>query len=165
MNYRLASDVLEGQFGPCEIEVLYQNDRERLAAIKALTGEVLELAMTHFDEQGARKFGDAHDAIVAGGAMGKTFRELEIEFHREVRAIGRQALAKSFATFIDTNGPATIIQADIYVGPSRTLYARVTEIFSHRVVWPTSDFAQDKGGEHGMGDTLPSFESMLARVR
>ncbi len=163
MNYRLASDVLEQQFGPCEIEVLYQNEVERLAAIKALTGEVLELAMTNFDKQGTLAFRDIHEKIAAGAAMGKTFHEMNVIFTRELRAIGRHALSASFAPYIDTSHPSTVIVADIYVGPAKTRYARVAEVFSHKVQWPHSDFQLGKGNEAVL-DAFPAFEIILGKV-
>lgn len=164
MNYRLASDVLEGQFGPCEIEVLYQDNAERLAAIKTLAGEVLEIAMTNFDGRGAEEFRDAHEAIIGGGAMGKTFRDLNIPFHREMKAIGKRALAENFTPLIDSSRPGTIIRANIYVGQSKTLYAQVTEVFSHKVKWPVSDFTPTHEDDKAIEAALVSLGSILSKV-
>jgi hypothetical protein len=134
----LATDLLEQQFGRCGIDVIYQNGLERLAVIKAIGGEALELAWTDFDPEGVRQFGDAHKIILAGGSIGKTFKALGVDFVRDVKLVDRRMLPRWFAPYFDVSKLGTMVLLDAYVGPSRTLYARILEVYSHRVEWPAS---------------------------
>ena len=86
MSDMLSSDILEKQFGPTKIEVLYQDTQTR--AIRTLTvsgGQVLELSHVKFLDPGITKFPDIHQEVVEGKSMGKAFRDHRVRFERVTR--------------------------------------------------------------------------------
>jgi hypothetical protein len=140
----LATDFLEQQFGPCTIDVLYQRELERLAAIKTIGGEILEIAWTTFDQEGVEQFSNAHKIILAGGSIGKTFKALGIDFTRDVELADRRMLPDCFAPYFDTSKLATAVLIDAYIGPSKIFYAKILEVYSHRVKWPVFEHGKNK---------------------
>ena len=51
----LVSDLLEEQFGRCNIEILSQDERKRLVAVSS-AGRVIEIAYTKFVQNGVKAF-------------------------------------------------------------------------------------------------------------
>lgn len=146
MKNSLSSDILEQQFGPSEIVVLYQRNLERIICTKVVSsGQVLELSHVQFIQTGVDTYPDVHQAIIAGQSMGKAFRERGIECTREVKYTYRQKLPTSFNKWFGTSDPATVMDVSIFVGPDHTAYARILETYSSAVSWPsTSMKSNDK---------------------
>jgi hypothetical protein len=139
MSTVLSSNVLEQQFGPTEVEILLQNDRNRIICTRAVYGgQVLEISYVNFVRSGVAGFPAVHQTIVAGESMGKAFRKAGIRFHRIVQAAHKYAVPESFKQWFDNAGAATVVDVTILVGPDRTTYAKILEIYSPLVKWPQS---------------------------
>jgi hypothetical protein len=133
----LSSDILESQFGPTEVEVLYQDEKTRIICTKAVgSGQVLEVSRVSFAPDAAAKFPDAHQAVLSGKSIGKAFREANIEFRREVRAAYKCVLPESFEKLFGGPDAATIVYVSILAGSGQIPYCRILETFSPDVKWP-----------------------------
>jgi len=139
MENVLSSEVLEKQFGPTEVSVLYQDGKTRLICTRAATnGQVLELSRVVFNPAGTEKFAETHAAVLAGQSMGKAFKAAGIEFRRETKAAYRRTLPASFGGWFGSGQPANIVVVAILAGPDRTPYADILEVYSPAVDWPQS---------------------------
>jgi hypothetical protein len=160
-KYDLSSDVLEQQFGPTELVVLYQDSLTRIICTKALSsGKVLELSWVRFIKSGIELFSNVHKDIVTGQSMGKAFRAHDIEFNRAVNYAWSQKLPDSFPQCFDNNGAVTVLDVSIVVGPANVLYAHILETYSNEVSWPISD-AQPSDNQL---DVLLSFSDKLKDI-
>src|SRR5665213_2972875 len=127
----LSSDVLEQQFGPTQVEILYQDDACRVVQTRVLKSrKILELSCTVFSEGGVRDFPHVHAEITAGESMGKAFREAGVAFTRKTQTISSLPVPAYFSKRFGDSGPATVIEVDILVGHQRTSYARIAEVYS-----------------------------------
>jgi hypothetical protein len=136
MSDTLSSDILEKQFGPTEITVLYQDASTRIICTRTVAdGHVLELSRVVF-MPGARDFPETHRAVLDGLSMGKAFRADGIEFRRHVNASYRRSLPAAFKKWFGRGSPATVVAVSILVGPAKTHYADIMETYSPDVRWP-----------------------------
>ena len=134
----LSSEILERQFGPTEVEVLHQDERTRLICTRVIaTGQILEVSSVSFIEAGALVFPEVHQAVLAGESMGKAFLEAGVEFARDVQATQRQKLPVEMIRQFEAEGPVTIVEVTILVGPDQTPYAEIIETYSPAVDWPS----------------------------
>jgi hypothetical protein len=137
MSDLLSSDILERQFGPTELTVLYQGGTSRIICTKAkASGQVLELSFVNFTRAGAEKFPEVHRAVLAGTSMGKAFRASSVAFRRKERIVHSNDLATHFGRQFGGEGPATILEVTILAGPDKTPYAEILETYSPAVRWP-----------------------------
>jgi hypothetical protein len=163
MSELLSSDILERQFGPTILEVLWQDDATRLIATKVkATGQVLELSQVVFNEPGIAGFPEVHREVVAGKSMGKAFAERAIPFKRQVHAAYRydqHDLPGSFSERFGAELPPTVVDVSILVGPDSTPYADILEVYSPEVSW------QLNGGEMAgtVVDRIRAFDELLTR--
>jgi hypothetical protein len=158
MKNNLSSNVLEQQFGPTEVEILYQDAAVRVIYTKVVSsGQILELSRVEFMQQGITAFPEVHRAIVTGQSMGKAFRAQEIAFVRESQYVCKYVLPDEFNDRFDNAGPSTVIAVDIFVGVQKTPYAHILETYSPAVIWPSS------GGEPNDEQTvmIHSFREFL----
>ena len=139
MSEILSSDILERQFGPTELEILWQDDKTRIICTKVADGgQVLELSQVAFHQAGIDGFPDIHKEIVDGKSMGKAFAGQGIDFNRQVRAAyeyDQRTLPAGFTERFGTVEPATVIDVSIQVGPGGTPYADILEVYSPAVSW------------------------------
>jgi len=132
----LSSDILEEQFGPTKVEVLYQDAVTRIICTRALaSGQVLELSYVAFVKSGAEKFPGAHRSVIAGESMGKAFRTAGIKFTRQQQTACRYNLPENFERWFERPGAATVVAVSILVGPGKTAYAEILETYSPEVQW------------------------------
>jgi hypothetical protein len=137
MSDVLSSDILEAQFGPTELTVLYQDASSRIICTKAKPGgQMLELSFVNFNQAGAGQFPEVHQAVKAGTSIGKAFRDAGIAFKREEQLVDSQALAARFGQQFGSQGAATVMTVSILAGPDQTPYAEILEIYSPAVRWP-----------------------------
>ncbi len=135
----LSSDILENQFGPTRVNVLYQDNTDRIIQTVTFASEkVLELSWVKFDPEGKEVFAEIHSAVAEGESMGKAFREAGQPFNRETRALGRLILPDSYRQRFDSRNPATVTETDIFVGEDQIFYCHVLETFSPDINWPLS---------------------------
>jgi len=137
----LSSDVLERQFGPTKLEILRQDDKERIICTKvAASGQVLELSKVVFRPEGIAAFPKIHQEIVSGTSMGAAFAKAGVPFKRNVRGSYRYDDApSSFVERFGMQGPPTVTNVSILVGSESIPYADILEIYSPRVVpWEPS---------------------------
>ncbi|MEK7059414.1 MAG: hypothetical protein AAB971_01515 [Patescibacteria group bacterium] len=133
----LSSDILERQFGPTEIDVLHHLDEIRVIQTRALsTGQTLEISLVEFDSLGTREFEAAHQEILAGKSIGKTFRDHGIEFVRDQQAAEIRVLPPGFGKQFGNVQFATVVSVAIFVGANRLPYAEILETYSPEVIWP-----------------------------
>lgn len=133
----LSSDILERQFGPTGLAVLYQNSKSRIVCARLkIGGQVLEVSAVKFIQAGTEKFPDAHQSVLAGQSMGKVFKREGIKFARREQAAYHQALPPNFTRWFGKKGKATVVNVSILVGPDKTPYADILEIYSPLVKWP-----------------------------
>lgn len=159
---RLSSDILEQQFGPTTLEVLYQDDKTRIICTKSKTsGQILELSRVTFIKSGVTQFANVHHDIVTGQSMGKAFRSHGIPFVREVHSSYRQTLPDSFSRRFGSNNPASVVSVSILVGPDRTPYAQILETYSPHVIWPT---AGNKPND-GQRNEIQLFNTLLEAIK
>ncbi|HEY5152460.1 MAG TPA: hypothetical protein VII55_00640 [Candidatus Saccharimonadales bacterium] len=136
MSDVLSSDILEKQFGPTEITVLYQDASTRIICTRTVAdGRVLELSRAVF-MPGTRDFEKTHRAVLDGLSMGKAFRADGIELRRHVTASYQRSLPAAFEKRFGRGGQATVVAVSILVGPSETHYADIIETYSPDVSWP-----------------------------
>ncbi len=146
MSDLLSSDILERQFGPTKLSVLYQGGSSRIICTRAKAGgQMLELSFVNFIAAGVEKFPEVHQAILDGVSMGKAFRAAGVAFSRKERTVDSQALAASFGRQFGGEGSATILEVTILAGPDETPYAEILETYSPAVRWPR---------RHSMGGKL-----------
>lgn len=134
----LSSDALERQFGgPTELEVLRQDDRERIICTKlSESGKILELSRVIFHPEGAAAFPDIHREVVGGKSMGRAFADNAVGFNRRVRAscrYDRPDMPAGFAERFGSEQPPTVTDVSILVGPGNVLYADILEVYSPEV--------------------------------
>jgi hypothetical protein len=133
----LSSDILEQQFGPTEITVLYQTGSLRVICSRVVSsGQVLELSLVNFVEAGVNEFSATHKSVLDGKSMGKAFRADGIKFMRREQAAYHYALPSNFTNWFSQDGEATMVAALIMVGPDQTAYAKILEVYSPAVKWP-----------------------------
>lgn len=133
----LSSDILEQQFGPTEVEVLYQDATTRIICTRVSASlQALELSHVTFIQAGVDKFPATHQAVCEGASIGKTFRRDGVEFIREEQAAYRTTLPVHFGRFFGKDKAATAVVVSIFVGPDKTPYAKILEIYSPDVKWP-----------------------------
>lgn len=133
----LSSDILEKQFGPTRLEVLWQDKTRRyIATIAQANDQLLELSYVKFDTAGIKHWPQIHRAVMAGQSMGKAFRDQGWPFYRQVRAAGQRQLPASFRQRFGDDRPATVVRVDIAVGSDRLPYAQILETYSPAVTWP-----------------------------
>jgi hypothetical protein len=133
----LSSDVLERQFGPTELEVLYQAAGTRIIrTLAADSRQSLELSLVAFVQAGVEEFPGTHQAVIGGASMGKAFRADGIGFVRQEKAAYRYALPVSFERFFGSREPATVVAVSVLAGPNKTPYAEILETFSPAVRRP-----------------------------
>jgi hypothetical protein len=133
----LASDILESQFGECKITVLRQQKSERAVAVAAMSNlQILELAHVTFAPNAGEQHHDAHKHILAGEAMGKTFKSLGVPFFRQTRMVSISTLPANLKTLMAESKRATVVEVTVYVGHDPIAYAQILEIYSSKVAWP-----------------------------
>ena len=136
-RYRLSSDILEQQFGPTVIEILYQDAHTRVICAKSKKTElVLELSRVEFIKSGTHEFPQIHQEIVEGTSIGKAFRAHAVTFVREVKNTYQCTLPDNFLRWYGNSGPATVVSVSVLVGPKKSLYANILETYSSEVRWP-----------------------------
>ena len=136
MTEYLSSDILENQFGPTELEVLYQDAATRVICTKTVgSGQVLELSLVSFVPAGVERFADVHQAILAGESIGKAFRAAGVQLNRDFEGGYKYALPASFEQRFASREPATVVDVAILVGEHNTPYARILETYSPEVEW------------------------------
>ena len=152
----LSSDILEQQFGPTKVVILKQNAQYRLInTVVVATGQILELSVVSFIANGAQMYPIVHKNILAGESIGKAFRNAHIEFNRQtinttksklpskIQKMFKPAYARtSYGETGILGKPSinsslvTVVEVSIYVGPQKTHYCDILEIYSPQVVWP-----------------------------
>jgi hypothetical protein len=133
----ISSDVLEAQFGPTEVDVLFQNQSERIIQTRVLaTGQILELSWVSFNQDGIGEFPEAHARIAGGESMGKVYRSLGIDFRRNTTSVTKINVPKNLEQRFGTSGLATVIQVEILVGPKKTQYCTILETYIPELIWP-----------------------------
>jgi hypothetical protein len=136
-NTGLSSDILERQFGPTNVQILYQDDASRSICTKVVaTGQVLELSRVAFLQPGINEFPEVHAAVVAGQSMGKAFKTRDIPFHRETHAAFQFDLPDGFCRQFKSSGLASVVEVSIFVGQQKIPYAKILETYSPAVSWP-----------------------------
>lgn len=133
----LASDILEQQFGPTMLDILYQEGKTRIICTKVkASGQVLELSRVEFMQPGIDAFPDIHQAIIAGQSMGKAFRTHKVAFIRNVDYAYKHTLPDNFSQRFSNSDPANVVGIVIKIGPQQLPYATILETYSPAVSWP-----------------------------
>jgi len=133
----LSSDVLEEQFGPTKVDVLYQDSENRIITTRALSDDkVLELSWVMFDSSSEKPYPNIHRDILGGKSIGKAFRDMKVKFHRKQIEITKVSLTPVFKDFFKSSGTATVIPVSIYVGADKIHYCDILETYSPIVKWP-----------------------------
>ena len=133
----LSSDILEEQFGPTQVDVLLQDDQTRIIRTRVVaTGQILEASRVTFDSKGVKAYPKIHKTVVAGQSMGKAFRDTGIAFVRKTESVASQKVPAVFAEQFKNTQPATVVAVTILVGPKKTQYAQILEVYAPEVKWP-----------------------------
>jgi len=131
-----SSDVLESQFGPIKIEILYQVDSTRVIATKTIYSEkVLELSLVEFIKSGVDTYPEIHKEILLGKSIGKAFKDSGIEFYRNTHHEYKSILYDKIQNIFTSDRPSNVVDVTINVGPNRIPYARILETYSPDVIW------------------------------
>jgi hypothetical protein len=132
----LSSDILESQFGPTVIEIIYQDDLRRLIRTKQLGRNMtLEVSLVHFLPAGIKEFAAVHEAVKDGQSIGKAFRQAGISFYREVTSAYQSPLPAKLKNLFGNRRPATVMTVRVAVGDDRLPYAEITETYHPDVKW------------------------------
>lgn len=138
MDDELSSDILEKQFGPTAVEVLYQDDLTRIIVTSAAdSGQILELSYVRFRPASTSKFPGTHGSVMAGTSMGKAFRADGIEFNRNEQAAYGHDLPDVFRQLFNSTETATVVAVTILAGPDKLPYAEILETYAPAVKWPS----------------------------
>ena len=133
MTLSTSSDILEQQFGPTELTILYQTDDYRIICTRVKkTDRLLELSFVSFKQPGAEAYPEVHQSIMAGQSMGKAFQQAGIEFERRTRTISRNF----FPDLSQSNGNSSLLLVSVLVGPDKLPYAEILETYTSEVSWP-----------------------------
>lgn len=141
MSDDLSSDILEGQFGPTELDVLRQDGQVRIIRTRTTGGQLLELSLVSFKTSPIDGLREAHEDVLAGRSMGKAFRDRGLPFKRQVRAVYEadvSVLPPIFQRTFETSGAATVVNVSILAGPEQMAYADILEVYNPAVSWPQS---------------------------
>lgn len=140
----LSSDVLEKQFGPTELHILKQTNTYRIIqTIAVKTRMVLELSFVTFDR--INVFPAVHQHILAGASIGKAYQQAGIMFHRDVRSISTSPVPHILKRFFELSQQVTIVDVSIHVGPEKSHYCDIIEIYAQSVEWPQPITTTDPG--------------------
>ncbi|MDB5167060.1 MAG: hypothetical protein JWN26_205 [Candidatus Saccharibacteria bacterium] len=157
----LSSDILEQQFGPTKLVIVFQDFKHRIIqTITKQNHKVLELSLVTFDQSNVNTFAVIHQKILGGDSMGKTFKDADVNFVRDIHFINHEIIPSNIQATFDQVGQATIIDVDILVGPNLIHYCHITEIYSPSVVWPKSNHP----ALPTIKQTLAEFSKLLSLV-
>lgn len=132
----ISSDILESQFGPTYVSVIYQDDNYRVISTRVKESDkMLELSLVEFIDSGASAFPELHQEVLSGGSMGKVFRSADVDFVRKTDALYLAILPEVFHDKFRDKGPINVVDVTILVGPDKTPYAHILETYSPEVVW------------------------------
>ena len=138
-NKYLSSDILEKQFGPTNIEILYQDQLSRISCTRSTkSGRALELSQVTFNADGVNQFSNVHKDIANGMSIGKAFRAEKIEFMRETQSTFKCDLPFNFSKWFDVTDNAIVVNVSIIVGSEKILYANIVETYISGVKWSDS---------------------------
>jgi hypothetical protein len=133
----LSSDILEAQFGPTDIIVLYQDADLRVISTRVIaTNQLLELSQVSFIADGVSAFPEIHERIRLGESMGKAFRESAVPFIRSAQHVQLQQLPDIFIRLYKDSRLSTVVTTTILLGPRQIPYAHLLETYNPFVVWP-----------------------------
>lgn len=132
----LSSDILEAQFGPTRIEVLFQNNDQRVIQTLSTSGQVLEISLVDFDPVGTAAYSAVHQLIIQGTSIGKAFQSADILFHRRILSVVQREIPAVLAERFGSQNPASVVRVGIYVGEKNVHYADIFEIYHPEVTWP-----------------------------
>src|SRR5512146_2540512 len=137
MTEALSSDLLERQFGPTEVDILFQDEGTRIIATKAVgDGRILEVSWVVFATDAAANFPEPYSDMQAGESMGKAFRAHDIKFERTIRSSYTADLPPAFQRWFNGTRESTVIDLSILAGPHKKLFADVLETYRPGVIWP-----------------------------
>lgn len=127
----LASSMLENQFGDLQMEILLQNEFNRVVRITdARNHSGLEIASVVFEENAQDLYPAVHKKIINGALMGKTFREAGVRFQRRVVAQGSLILPKQLSSLLAGSGRSCVKELEVFVGAEQSRYASILEIYA-----------------------------------
>lgn len=159
MDRRLSSDILEQQFGPTKLDVLFQSADQRLIATRSIKDNaLLEISLVVFGKKSARLFPNVQAEIKAGKSIGKAFREHSIHFERQTLANAKMAVPDKLQAKFGSSEPTAVCEISILVGDTKQPYASIVEVYSPAVDWPISK--RHAPSDHMM-DGLKTIESLL----
>ena len=142
MSSELSSEVLVRQFGNLELEILNQDDRERIICNRTVPdGRVIELSKVAFRQEGVAAFPEIHQRILRGASIGAAFAEASVPFHREIHASRHyeDEVPSSFAERFGSQEPPTVTDLSVLVGADNIPYADILEVYNPAVVpWEQS---------------------------
>lgn len=147
----ISSDILEDQFGPTTLQILQQDETERLICTATSAGQILELSWVRFDPAGIAVFPQVHKAVTAGKSMGKVFRDHNVSFRRCARSIRKcpaDKLPANMSGLFDATGTATVVEVSILAGDSGVPYADILEVYSPEVSWPQTGSPIDEAANN-----------------
>lgn len=160
---RSSSDILEERFGPTRLEILRQDEYERIICTKvARSSRVLELSWVAFRPPGTTAFREIHRRVMWGESMGKAFAAAGVEFHREVRVSYRadSGVPAIFRERFGSEAAPTITEVTVKVGPKAVPYADILEVYHPDVPpWETTDGPRQP--ERAVADRLEVFAAAL----
>ncbi|CAN5410902.1 hypothetical protein BH10PAT4_BH10PAT4_0750 [soil metagenome] len=149
----LSSDVLEKQFGPTELRILQQTNKYRIIQTIAVnTKMVLELSFVTFDR--INVFPAVHQLILDGGSIGKVYKEAGIFFYRDVRSISTSPVSNILKRFFELSQVLTIVEVSIFVGPEKSHYCDIIEIYAQSVEWPQPVTTTDSDASNRLKEIL-----------
>lgn len=131
----LSSDILQQQFGPTSLFVVFQAGDERI--VQTVAGDkILELSCVRFDTIGRQQFPVVTHAIDNGASMGQAFRDAKIPFTRRTAFVSKIAASQFFKDIFTDSSPLWVVGVDVLVGGKNTPYASIVEFYNPLVVWP-----------------------------
>lgn len=158
MTEVLSSDILERQFGPTELEIMFQDEMTRIICTKAAgDGRVLEVSWVVFASDAATNFPEPYQDMLAGESMGKAFRSHEIKFQRKIKNSYTYDLPPAYQRWFGDAQDATVVDLSILAGPNQRLFAEVLETYRPGTIWPylTGEPAAEQRRQIGLlGDFL-----------
>lgn len=160
----LSSDMLESQFGPTYVDVLFQQEDRRVIQTRTQAGQVLELSYVQFDPTGAQAYPTVHQTVRGGVSMGKAFRSAGVPFQRVVISVMRFPVSTNMAARFGRSDLAWVLNVDILVGDN-VHYATITEVYSAAVAVPYAITPPDPQLIRNVGALVDILDNLKSDAR
>lgn len=161
MAHYLSSDILNAQFGPTSIRIIFQDEEERVIQTLAADGRVLELSYVQFHASGVHQFPETTKRIRSGASMGAAFSTAGISFTRQTRCVVKIPSTDTIRQLFKDDSNMWCVLVDIVVGDKQIPYASIVEFYNPIVLWPQQPTRPTLQQQQYIQNTIKTLELRL----